>query len=464
MTSMDYTAACSDTGAIGVASPIITDVSMTIPFANRVAGTAQSVVFAFTTSILIPAISAETCPVFVNTLTLRVPAGFFADNSPTVTAIGLAGYTVTSQNLAATPITIVLSGTAALTAGPLTVTISGLTLGVQTSGVDNGVTVEAPLHTRSTGVTSGPIDGYEVTSVAVSGTCQTSSDCRTVTIGINAAGAARTIVPGNTLVISGLPFAGTPDAMSIAVAGSARGTLVTGSLIASNTLTLTVNIGGGAWSLGATTTITLTGLTLAAANALTPWTVSVGGSTPMWSRTYVATSSGTTTTTSLTIARAVPSTQDTQATIVFRTTNGISQGDVIRVNFPVGFFIATPQVTATCGSPTDRYNFVGALGPCGVVNFDSSSSGVGFFTFNYNGPTAAAGAQTLILRGVTLSTTERAASTSFSVVVSSSSCSAGLISTGSISTANLPNAPTASGMNLMISFFAALACTMIVLL
>jgi hypothetical protein len=326
--------------------------------------------------------------------------------------------------------------------------------------------VAAPLHTTSTGVTSGPIDNYQVTSVAVTGTCQTSSACRTVTIGINAAGAASTIAPGlgaaSQLVISGLPFAGTADAMSF---GTGVGAIVTASAVTTNSITLTVHANGAAWVLGTTATITLTGLTLATASVspFDAWTVSVGGSTPMWSQTYVATSSGTTTTTSLTLARAVPGTQNTRATIAFSTTNGIANGNTIRVNSPVGFFIATP-VDTTCTSSTDRYPLTGTLGTCGTVFV--SGSGVGFTTFTYNGPTTVAGAQTLILSGVTLSTTEKAASNTFSVVVSSSSCSAGSVTTGSISNANPggPNAPVASGVNLMLSAVAAFACAMMFLL
>lgn len=452
-TNRDYTLTCSATGTVGVALGSITAVSMTIPFANRVAGQVQSAVFAFTTSVNIP---APTCGAS-NNLVLSVPANFFTSGTPLAT--GLAGYTATANFGAGT---ITLSGTSAITAGSVTVTISGLTLGGRTIGSDSAVSVSAPLHATSAGVTSGPISNYEVTSVAVTGTCETSVACRTVTIGINAAGEATTIAPGGTLVISGLPFSGTPDAMSF---GTGVGTLVTSSAVAADSVTLTVHLSGAPWTLGTTATITLTGLTLTASSSFTPWTVTVGSSTPMWSRSYVATGSGTTTTTSLTLARAVPGTQNSQATIVFSTTNGIITNDVIRVNFPVGFFIDTPFDT-TCAGSTLRYSSQATLGDCSTLTVVGGGPSFGFVDYSYSGPGTAAGSQRMILTGTTLSTTERAASVSFSVVVSSSRCSAAPISTGSISNSN-PGGPAvtpSSGTTWAQSVLAVFACALMFVL
>jgi len=460
-TNRDYTLTCSATGMVGVAAGTITAVSMTIPFANRVAGEAPSAVFAFTTSRTIPAPSCGAS----NNLVLNVPANFFASGTPVAT--GLAGYTATASFGAGT---ITLSGTTAITAGSVTVTIAGLTLGARTVGSDSAVTVAAPLHTTSTGVTSGPISNYQVTSVAVTGTCQTSAACRTVTIAISAAGAATSIAAGSTLTISGLPFSGTPDAMSF---GTGVGTLVTSSAVAGNSVTLTVHANGAAWTLGTTATITLSGLTLTDASpSFTPWTVTVGGSTPMWSQTYVATSTGTTTTTSLTLARAVPGTQNSQATVVFSTTNGIANSDVIRVSFPVGFFIDTPSVTSCSGSgmggttTTFNYEFGATLGACGTFALAGGGAPLGFIDFRYLGTGIAAGSQTMILTGTTLSTTERAASVSFSVVVSSSQCSAGAISTGSISNSNPggPGRTPSSGTTWAQSVLAVFACALMLAL
>jgi len=324
------------------------------------------------------------------------------------------------------------------------------------------VTVAAPLHATSAATTSGPISNYQVTSVAVTGTCQSSSVCRTVTIGINAAGVATTIAPGSTLVISGLPFSGTPDAMSF---GTGVGTLVTSSAVAGNSVTLTVHASGAPWTLGTTATITLSGLILTdTSTSFTPWTVQVGSSTPMWSGTYVATSTGTTTTTSLTLARAVPGTQNSQATVSFSTTNGISNGDVIRVNYPVGFFIATPS-DMTCSGTTLRYSSGATLGTCSTMTITGGDPSSGFAEFTYSGPGIPAGANSMILSGTTLSTTQRAASLDFSVVVSSSRCSGAPISTGSISNSN-PGGPTApsSGTTFAQSILAVFACAVMFVL
>jgi len=458
-TNKDYTRSCSATGTVDFATQgTITAVSMTIPFANRVAGTQQSAVFAFTTSKSIPAAACGSS----NTVTLVVtgPSQFFA--SGTAVATGLAGYSVSTSNLATG--TFVLSGTGALNAGSFTVTLSGLTLGVRTVGSDTGVTVGASQHFTSAGTTTGPISNYQVTSVNT-GACQTSSACRSVTIAINAAGDASTIAPAGTLIISGLgAFSGTPGAMSMG------NTLVTSSAVSSGAVTLTVHAGGAAWTIGSTATITLTGLTMTSASPsfFNPWTLSVGGSTPMWSTTYAATSTGTTTTTGITLARAVPGTQNTQVTVTFSTTNTIMNNDEIMITYPTNFFI-DPPVDFSCNGPEARYSFFGTLGSCPGVLSATSSPVIGpvtsTMTLTYSGQTIAAGAQTMIWNGVTLSTTEKAASTTFSVAVSSSSCSAGAISSGSISNSN-PGGPAAkaTGVHLMLSAASALLCIMMLLL
>ncbi len=46
-TSKDYSTACSASGTVGTSQGTITDVSMTIPFASRIASTAQSAGFDF---------------------------------------------------------------------------------------------------------------------------------------------------------------------------------------------------------------------------------------------------------------------------------------------------------------------------------------------------------------------------------------------------------------------------------
>lgn len=423
-TSRDYTLTCSSTGTVGER---IIAVSMTIPFANRIAFTAVSAVFAFNTSRAIP---TPTCGAS-NTLTISFPRYFFASGTPVAT--GLAGYTA-AANFWADIIT--LSGTSEISAGRIIVTISGLTLGAQTAGSDSGVIVSAPLHVASVGVTSGPISNYEVTSVDVTGTCQISSTCRTVTIGINATGQATILHPGSTLVISGLPFSGTPDAMSF---GIGRGTIVSSSSVAGNSVTLTVHHSGAPWTLGETATITLSGLTLTQTSSyFTPWTVSVGGSTPMWSRTYAATSLGTTTTTSLSINRPQPGATNVKLTISFSTTTPILSYDTVRVYYPPGFF--APSVLSCLGAAYP--SSVVAFGLLGACNFPLrlfqyagvSTSTAPYFDVLYYGPSRGAGAHTMIASGLDLGSTPWAVSDAFSVATSQNSCSAGTVSIGTIQT------------------------------
>jgi hypothetical protein len=457
-TTKDYTTTCSATGTVG-SQGTITDVSMTIPFASRVAGIAQSAVFAFTTSADIP---TPACGLS-NSVVLNVPANFFASGTPTSS---MTGYSV-GVNTGTGAIT--LTGTTALTAGKMTVTISGLTLGAATVGSDIGVTVQAPGHANSAGVPSGPISGYQVTKVTVSDTCQTSAACRTVTIDVSSAGAASTIAPisggvGGTLTITGLPFSGTPTAMFFPITGN-NGALVTASAISSGSTTLNVASNGGSWSLGPTATITLSGLTLTATAAFTASTISVGGSTAAYSKTYVASSTGTTTTSPLALARAVPGTTNTQATVTFSTTNGIANGNIVRVYFPSGFFIANAVTTDCTGSTSQQITATG-LGSCNTLTVNTNNFNNGWIAVTYTGPGTAAGSQTLVLSGVSLSTTEKAASNGFYVVTTSSSCSAGGASTGTISNSNPggPGAKASSAVSAVLSVAAAVAVAVMLML
>jgi hypothetical protein len=59
---------------------------------------------------------------------------------------------------------------------------------------------------------------------------------------------------------------------------------------------------------------------------------------------FMPTGIGKTTTNSLTIDRPLAGVTNTNITIAFSTTHGISPGDIIRVFFPTGLFISTPQL------------------------------------------------------------------------------------------------------------------------
>ena len=269
MTTMDYTTTCSATGTVGTTGQV-TAVSMSMPFANRVAGnTAQSVTFSFTTATALP-VSSANCNA-ANSVTITFPNAFFASNAAgscgvaatMLTATGLTGYTLSGTGSAPTSgTTFVFTGTAALPAAAYTVVIGALTLGSATSGSDTGVTVQTSMDSVSVGAPSGPISGYQVTSVTMP-SCQVSSTCQNVVIAFSSTAGA--ILPGGTLTIgfTNAPVAGTPDAF---MSGTA---LITGAL-AGNTITLTVNANGGAWAIGSTATMTFTGMTVASTGLQTP--------------------------------------------------------------------------------------------------------------------------------------------------------------------------------------------------
>jgi hypothetical protein len=505
MTTLDYTTTCSATGTVGTQKGQVTAVSMTMPFANRVAGnTNQAVTFSFTTATALPAASSN-CGA-ASSVTINFPSGFFVGNAAgscgaaanALSATGLT-YALTAPSAGTwTPnvgptsaTTFVFSGTAALSAGTYTVTISGLTLGSQTAGVDSGalsITVQTSLDDASSGSPSGPISGYQVTSVTMPSSCQQSSTCQTVLIGfISTAG---NMAAGSTLDITftAAPVAGTAvpymDGSALIVPGAVGG-------VTANAIRLTVNT-VAPWVISsnsaAPTIITLAGLTIASTGLQsTPASVynyvSVGTSTPAYSMPYSSTGTGTTTTTSLTINRPFPGVQNTQATIVFKTTNGIASGSTIRVLLPNNFFIDTPQVgtctltnsydvgasgLAACSSvtPTSSGLIVRPLTPTGSAAITAANPSISFYDLTYTGTATAAGTQTVILSGVTLSATAKSATNFFSVVTTENSCSAGMISTGSISNSNPggPSAPAATAASVFLSAAAALACALLLLL
>jgi hypothetical protein len=81
------------------------------------------------------------------------------------------------------------------------------------------------------------------------------------------------------------------------------------------------------------------------------------------------TATGKNATTSLTIARPFPGVTNTQMTIVFSTTSGIASGNVIRVPYPTGFFIAPPPPQVGTCVQVDSYVFgASGLGPCSSVS------------------------------------------------------------------------------------------------
>jgi len=488
-TTMDYTSTCSATGTVGTQQGTVTAVSMTIPFANRMAGTTQTVTFSFTTATALPA-SSSNCGA-ANSVTIYFPTSFFVDNgvgacsaaAAALSVSGLTGYALSANAIGPTSsTTFVLTGTGPLPAATYTVIISSLKLGAQMVGVDSGslsIRVKTSMDAVSSGSPSGPISGYQVTSVTMPSSCQASNTCQSLVIAFSST--AGSIAAGTNLVISftaPAPFSGTADAFMV---GNA---LITPGAVASNSITLAVS--RAAWAIGATTTITFTSLTVVSSGLQSTTSsvaainyVSVGGSTPAYSMMFSPTGTGKTTTTSLTVARPFPGVTNTMATMVFSTTMGISTGNVIRVFYPTGFFIGTPQV-GTCGSMSDSYPFgASGLGVCSVLSVTDmgvvaavmtptgpAAQSMSYIDVTYTGTGQAAGSQTFMFSGATLSATAVSASSTFSIVTTQNSCSAGMISTGAISNSNPggPSAPAAAGTSLLLSAAAALACALLLLL
>jgi len=456
-TSKDYTSACSTTGPIGTPQGTVSDVSLTIPFANRVAGsTGQSIIVAFTTATPLPINVAGTC-FDQNMITIALPSSFVGSGTDGVNAAGIAGYAIDSND----GTTIKLKGTAALPAAPYTVTISGLTLGNKNNGADNSVKVSTNLDLANSGAPSGPISGYQVSSLTVSA-CQATSACSNLIIGFNAAGVASTIAPSASLAFefNTIPISGSPDPIYV------NGAVLTGS-ISSNTLTLTVSSDGAAWVIGSSTTITVTGLSIAAANQLSQITLKIGSSTGS-TVTVDPTSTGTTTTTGLTIANPKPGVQNTQITIAFTTTAGIDKNDVVRIFYPTGFFINAPTVAASCtAAQSSAYSISASSSTSTCSEWGSIATGTwgasSYMDITLKSDALSAGSQTLVVSGITLSATEKTASNSFYVVTQKNFCSAGKISTGSISNPG-PNNGASTGSTLIVSAAAACACMLLYLL
>jgi hypothetical protein len=90
----------------------------------------------------------------------------------------------------------------------------------------------------------------------------------------------------------------------------------------------------------------------------------------------------------------------------------------------------------------------------------------GWIAVTYTGPGTATGSQTLVLSGISLSTTEKAVSNGFYAVTTSSSCSAGGASTGTISNSNPggPGAKASSAVSAVLSVAAAVAVAVMLIL
>jgi hypothetical protein len=462
----------------------VTGVSLTIAAAQRVAGTKSGVV----TVVFKTATALAGCA--DNTIVITVPANFFvADANPPLSS--LTAGTVSGYTVAVATGSITLTGTNAVSAGVQGVTISGITFGVATNGVDTGVTVKtqtgsplADVDRVSDGVPSGDLSGFMVKSVKTNGCGQA---CSTLTIVFSSLAAFNSGATDLITIVfpTGTSFVGTPSKFNMGGAvSSGQQVLVTPS-VSSNTIILTPSAFNKFPTFdGTDVTIILSGpfrivstLATTLATRVSMNIVSAGTGTRTNQAMYMATGQGTTTTTQLSITRPFPGVTNTVVTVGFTTTSAMSEGDFARIFFPTGFFIAAPAVTTCDDAPTRGYTMkasdgsscnkltpenVGSTGePITVLTVGSTTS---YFDVTYTTGSSAAGKQSIVLSGVTLSAAAAPSSVAFYVVTTQDTCSAGMIATGAISNSNPggPSAPGAStGTGVLLSLAVAIMCSLL---
>jgi len=487
-TSKDYSASCTETLTVGPAAATrVTAVSMSIPFASRSASAVVTPVIAFTTTTAIQAVTLAAsggCAAALNFITIAWPTGFFV-RTPAVTTgtctaqpdfavTGLpTGYTLS----AFTDGQFVLTGSAPIAAATkISLTFSGLSLGSAYGGSEDGIKVTTTADTDNTGTATaptGPISGYQVTDVKLP-TCKSSAtDCQPFEITFNS---KATVVGGAadgkihitfSNAAANMPLAGTPDAFM------SGGVLWTG-VISNNVLTLTADARTGSFVPGdSAITFTLTGMTVRTPvytndNYRVYMSAGATATTLPSSDSYagVLFATGTTvTTTGFSIDKPFPGVTGARATVNFATSSALTTGGKIYMSLPVGFFVTFSSVVDSCGVSTTANSFT-ATTPASCVTMTAanivkktlaSGSSYDMIEVTIASGTLAAGANSFVLSGVTLSAAAVASSTTFRVTTSSDFCSPGAIGTGSISNSN-PGGPSASsaasvvlGMTLMLS-------------
>ena len=128
----------------------VTSVTMTLPWASPITGNSVSPVFNFTIATPLPLLPLQICGAATSSITIKFPAGFFSQTdantcgtTPALTVTGVSGYNV---SLSGAGDSFVLVGTAAVAAGPVTVTISGVSLkSTPTTGNDRGISIQTNL-------------------------------------------------------------------------------------------------------------------------------------------------------------------------------------------------------------------------------------------------------------------------------------------------------------------------------
>ena len=267
-TNKDLTTTYAPTGSIpGTVFGQVTAVSLTIPWANRVARrSSQTVTFSFTTQTPFPEGGGS--------ITIIFPSNFFVNNfaacggtPTTISVTGVPGYSLDTSTGPSSSDRFVLRG-GRLPAGPYVAVFTGVTFGEPTVGSDTGIQVQTSVDAISfPGSPSGPLSGFQVTAFTLpscvaapleQSTCSTASITFLTNILSLAPGTSLVITFNNPMGGGGSPIGGTPDQFM-----TSSGALVTGQMTDPNTITLTVQAGFGNWDfVTGPNTITLAGVSI----------------------------------------------------------------------------------------------------------------------------------------------------------------------------------------------------------
>jgi hypothetical protein len=329
------------TASIGVSSGVIggqvTSVSFTMATSDRVAGqTSAAATFSFTTT-------AGGALAAGSTITLTYPSGFVAASA--LTGAQISGGVLTGSVAAPTSTRIVITTAtqAILASTAVTITVTGLTVGVATGGSSNGITVATSAdQTASIGVSSGVIGG-QVTSVSF--TMATSdrvagqtSAAATFSFTTTAGGA---LAAGSTITLT---YPSGFVAASALTGAQISGGVLTGSVAAPTSTRIVITTATQAILASTAVTITVTGLTVGVATGGSSNGITVATSADQTASIGVSSGviGGQVTSVSFTMATSdrVAGKTSAAATFSFTTTSGgaLAAGSTITLTYPYGFF------------------------------------------------------------------------------------------------------------------------------
>jgi len=175
-----------------------------------------------------------------------------------------------------------------------------------------------------------------------------------------------------------------------------------------------------------------------------------------------------------------PGTTNANAIVSFTTTTQLTVGQMVYINFPTGFFVAsasTPQCSyASMNSPTYAFTVSGSLksATCSAWSLDvttsqnvpavtPSTTGFSYYTLTTTG-TVPAGTYTITLMGTTLSATTLSSNpTGLIVTTDADVCYSAGAATGAIAPPGGANGGASSGQALLLSSLAVLSSLLLLL-